>query len=434
MLYRILRIVVGVGISLYYKKIKVKNAQFLDHNGPTIIIANHPNTLMDAWMVGHVCPRPIYFMAKGTFFNSPLKRKILSSLNMIPINRKVDGKMEGISNEDSFSACYKLLEEGKTLVIFPEGNSFPERQLRQLKSGTARIALEAEKRNEGKLKLKIIPMGLFYSQAEKFRSSVLVSIDQGLGVTDFLEDYASNPSLAAKRLTQKFRTHLERVLVSTESSDQEKLLTDIFAIFWAGERYKDVSKELALMKTITTRIEEIQLIQPYLISEIEELVGSLQWQTTKLDIHSDFIHRRFRFRLYLMQVIFSMLFLFVGFPLFAFGVIHNILQYKITDAILPRLSKYVEYHAALGVLLGLVLYPFTYFLFVSLFDYAFSPDLALKVAYFISMPLSGLYAYSFARYIRRTGYKWKYILLIINKREAIKELQHLREKLKQLIF
>ena len=44
---------------------------------------------------------------------------------MIPINRKIDGEVAGVKNNDSFEACYKLLEEGKTLVIFPEGNFTP---------------------------------------------------------------------------------------------------------------------------------------------------------------------------------------------------------------------------------------------------------------------------------------------------------------------
>jgi len=208
MIYRILRLIVGLGIKIYYKEVTVKNTRALEHDGPMIIIANHPNTLMDAWMIGYACSKPIYFMAKSTFFNSPLKRKILKSLNMIPINRQVDGKIKGINNTDSFEACYQLLEEGKTLVVFPEGTSIPERKLRELKSGTARIALEAEARNNGNLNLKIVPIGLFYSQAEKFRSSVLISIENGLFATDFLTEYSQNASLAAKKLTKVFRLHL----------------------------------------------------------------------------------------------------------------------------------------------------------------------------------------------------------------------------------
>ncbi|MFN5032398.1 MAG: 1-acyl-sn-glycerol-3-phosphate acyltransferase, partial [Flavobacteriia bacterium] len=160
-MYRLLKLIVGLSIRLYYKKVKINNLPFLDVEGPVIIIANHPNTLMDAWIIGHVCKQPIHYMAKSTFFSSHFKKRLLTSLNMIPINRRTDGNVEGISNTDSFEACYKILEEGKTLVIFPEGNSFPERKLRELKSGTARIALEAERRNGGKLNLKIIPVGIY---------------------------------------------------------------------------------------------------------------------------------------------------------------------------------------------------------------------------------------------------------------------------------
>jgi 1-acyl-sn-glycerol-3-phosphate acyltransferase len=434
MLYRFLRMIVGTGIRLYYKRIKVKNAQFLEHEGPMIIIANHPNTLMDAWMVGYVCKQPIYYMAKGTFFNSPLKKWVLTGLNMIPINRQVDGKVEGVSNADSFEACYKILEEGKTLVIFPEGNSFPERQLRQLKSGTARIALESEKRNNGQLNLKVVPLGIFYSQAEKFRSSVLITIGPGVNVTDHLELFRENSSLAARKLTDKFRLILERVLVTTENSDQEVMIEELFHFLHKKEDVMNVEKGAAFMQAIKDRIEEIQLVQPYMITEIQQLLQATRWKSEKLKIQADFINRRFRSRLYLMQVSLSILFLLIGLPLFVYGLIHNYLQYKLTDLLIPRLTKYVEYYAALGVIVGLVLYPAAYTGFVALADHFFDLSFWQIVLYFISMPVSGIYAHTFAKYLRRTGHKWKYIFLIFNEKEELRDLQSKRKQLETILF
>lgn len=434
MLYRILKVLVGIGIRLYYREIKVKNGKFLEHDGPMIIIANHPNTLMDAWMIGHVCRRPIYFMAKGTFFSTPLKRKILQSLNMIPVNRKVDGKIAGVSNEDSFEACYKLLEEGKTLVIFPEGNSFPERQLRQLKSGTARIALEAENRNNGTLNLKVVPMGLFYSQAEKFRSSVMITVEQGLPVTNFSTAFKENSSLAAKKLTEKFRMHLERVLVTTDNNEQEVMIESIYHILSKKENVHDVEKSAEFLQRIKNRIEEIQLIQPYIIAEIQQLIQVIQWQTSKLEIQTDFINRRFRSRLYLMQVSLSIVFLLVGLPVFLFGFIHNIVPFYLTDKLIPKLTKYVEYYAAMAVLLGLVFYPLTYIAFLYGLEKLFDPSFWIKVLYFISMPLTGMYAYTFVRWFKRIGHKWKYIFMIFNKKEALKDLQLVQKKLEKILF
>src|SRR5690606_26489671 len=115
-----------------------------------------------------------------------------------------------------------LLSEGKTLVIFPEGNSQMELLLRQLKSGTARIALEAELRNQGKLDLKIVPAGLMYTQGEKFRSSILVNFGSSINVTHHLEEFKENQSSAARKLTEEFRKMLENVLVTTQTKEQEE--------------------------------------------------------------------------------------------------------------------------------------------------------------------------------------------------------------------
>jgi hypothetical protein len=188
------------------------------------------------------------------------------------------------------------------------------------------------------------------------------------------------------------------------------------------------------MKRIKDRMEEIQLVQPYLFEEIQQLVTTIQWQSKKLEIHADFIHRRFRSRLYQMQLTLSILFLFLGLPLFLFGIIHNLLQYKLTDFLVQRMTKYVEYYAALGVLIGFVLYPLVYTLFLLGFNHLFEPALWLKIVYFISMPVSGILAHTFARYLRRTGSKWKYIFLIMNQKDALKELQAVQLKLKKLIF
>ena len=118
MIYRILKFLIGIGIRLYYKEIKINEKKYLRNDGPLIIIANHPNTLMDAWVLGMISNKPIYYMAKATLFDSKFKLRVLRSLNMIPINRKGEGTTKGVDNTQSFEECYKKLEEGKTLVIF----------------------------------------------------------------------------------------------------------------------------------------------------------------------------------------------------------------------------------------------------------------------------------------------------------------------------
>ena len=122
MLYKILKSIIGLGLRLYYREIKITNGVHLETKGPKIIIANHPNTIIDAWVLTMLCKEPIYYMAKGVFFTTPIRRKLLSSLGMIPVNRASDFKTSGVSNEDSFEMCYRVLEEGKDISCFPRRN------------------------------------------------------------------------------------------------------------------------------------------------------------------------------------------------------------------------------------------------------------------------------------------------------------------------
>ena len=81
MIYKLLKLIIGLGIRLYYREIRVKNKERLNQIGGKIIIANHPNTMMDGWIISYITKEPIYFMAKGTFFNSPFKMKYLCTGN-----------------------------------------------------------------------------------------------------------------------------------------------------------------------------------------------------------------------------------------------------------------------------------------------------------------------------------------------------------------
>jgi 1-acyl-sn-glycerol-3-phosphate acyltransferase len=437
MLYYILRLIVSIGIRLFYKQIRVKNREYLDEKGPKIIIANHPNTIMDAWILGYICNRRIYYMAKGTFFTSPLKRWVLNGLGMIPVNRKADGISSGVSNEDSFEACYRILEEGKILVIFPEGSSFQERLLRKLKSGTARIAIQTELRNEGKLGLKIIPIGLNYMHPEKFRSSVLATIGEPISPQPYLEEFKTDSLKAARKLTEKFRIGLSRLLVRSEQSEEEELVEGIVGIIssdYIKSTNKGVEHDVEIMRSVFDQMNLIRISHPWKINEIKMLVESINWQIENLNIKADFLDRKYRSRMFKRQLVQSFFFLIIGFPVFLYGLIHNFFQFKVTDLLVIRLIKEVEYTAPILVLLGLIFYPLVYVAFLMGFNCIFEPEYWMKWVYFCSMPLSGLGAYYYYQYYKHILLKRKFIFLMRKDKTGIETLKSERESLKKLVF
>src|SRR5690554_3203006 len=438
MLYRILKFIIGVGIRLYYKEIRVNNKENLSNRKkPMIIIANHPNTLMDAWVIGMICNQPIYYMAKATLFDSKFKLKLLRSLKMIPINRRGEGVTDGVDNNDSLSECYKVLSEGKTLVIFPEGTSYKEKVLRELKTGTARIALETERLNNGKLDLQVVAVGINYSQPEKFRSNILIDIDQPRGVMDHYELFLSEKRKAVRSLTNQFRDKLEKVLVTTETKDEEKLLDDIYKVL--NTRYvpsdeKGVQRQVSELKGIKNKLDELKLVQPWRIDELKQRIKSMDWKLEKMKIRADFLDRKFRSRLFLRQIFTSVVFILVALPLAIFGLIHNYLQYIFTDWLVPKLSSDIEFYAPLAILVGILLYPLSYIGFGFLAHYLLDLKWGLMLIYVLLMPLTGMFAYWFFKYLKHISYKWRYMFLMVDKRDALHELQDEKKRVQELLF
>ncbi|KAK0547253.1 Glycerol-3-phosphate/dihydroxyacetone phosphate acyltransferase [Tilletia horrida] len=72
-----------------------------------------------------------------------------------------------------YASVYERLAEGGSLGIFPEGGSHDRTDLLPLKAGVVIMALGAMAENPG-LKVRIVPVGLHYFHADKFRSRAVI--------------------------------------------------------------------------------------------------------------------------------------------------------------------------------------------------------------------------------------------------------------------
>ena len=437
MIYKLLKLIIGLGIRLYYREIRVKNNERLNQIGGKIIIANHPNTMMDGWIISYITKEPIYFMAKGTFFNSPFKKWLLKGLGLIPINRASESATKGVKNTDSFEACYRLLEEGKTVVIFPEGTSYKEMQLRELKSGTARIALEVAKRGKIKSPILVLPIGLVYTEAEAFRSSVLVSVGEAISPEPYLDLFKQNSSKAARGLTDVFTEKLSSLLVNAKSNSYDGLVDRIIALYGKSKmRFngKNMEKDIDFIKSINSRINDISEKNPRELEFIQLELNEIQMELDKLHISPAFLDRNYRSVMFIRQIIQSILALVLGLPFFIYGIVHNGIPYKFVDFIIPKLIKDIEYYAPVAVLMGLVLYPLNYFGFVFLVDYFFDLTFWEKVLYFFSMPIFGLIAYRFFLYTSYISVKTDFVIEMKTQKDKIAQLRKRKTDLFELLF
>lgn len=170
MIYTVLRWITGIALHWFYTDIRVVGKERIPLTGPLLIAVNHQNALVDSLIVGWVVPRRITMTAKATLTDNPFIAALFRILNVVPLRRvsdearKSDGSPTDRSrNTGAFREIMNLLERNGAVLIFPEGKSHNEMGLEPLKTGLARLALQA--RNETGIKgLKILPLGLVFEE------------------------------------------------------------------------------------------------------------------------------------------------------------------------------------------------------------------------------------------------------------------------------
>jgi len=144
---QLLKILIQAGLWLFCNKIHLKNKQLFKTGGPLLIIANHPNSFLDALIIGSYYKRRVYFLARGDAFKKPIHRFLLESLNMIPVYRLREGKEFLHLNDYAFTKSIELLSKGYAVLIFIEGICINSNELQPFKKGTARILEGIQKQN-----------------------------------------------------------------------------------------------------------------------------------------------------------------------------------------------------------------------------------------------------------------------------------------------
>ena len=112
-------------------------------DGAVLVVANHPNSLIDPGAVAATARRPVRFLAKAPLFSDPLVGWLIRASGSIPVYRRQDDPGQLERNEEMFRAVHGALESGSAVALFPEGRSHSDPSLSELKTGAARIALGA---------------------------------------------------------------------------------------------------------------------------------------------------------------------------------------------------------------------------------------------------------------------------------------------------
>lgn len=215
-------------LKLFYRL--TLSGERVPERGPVLLVANHPNSLLDPGMVVAVARRPVRFLAKAPLFDMAVIGWLTKGAGAIPVYRPQDEAGPTAQNEDTFRAVWAALAEGAAVGIFPEGTSHSEPSLVPLKTGAARIALGAALRAGGAF--PIVPVGLSFRAKETFRSDAVAVVGDSV-VWDDLAGTGPQERDAVRELTRRIDEALHEVTVNLERWDDAPLVEAAEAVYAA---------------------------------------------------------------------------------------------------------------------------------------------------------------------------------------------------------
>ncbi len=193
--YKLLYYVTRWLIKRYFIHIDLHGAEGVPTNCPLLVISNHPNAFLDPLIIAGSMKQPAYFLARGDAMASPLAEKFLRFLHVIPIYRLSEGKHNLPKNYDTFDQCHDVLSSNGTIIIFGEGLSENNWDLRPLKKGGSRIMQRAWT-SEDVQHLKVITVGITYEHFDGVGKAVSIRFGKAFGKESF--DDIENPNLSQR--------------------------------------------------------------------------------------------------------------------------------------------------------------------------------------------------------------------------------------------
>jgi 1-acyl-sn-glycerol-3-phosphate acyltransferase len=237
-LFRRLRTLVAALIRVFFRSVEVAGLEHIPADRGGILVAWHPNGLVDPALILTAFPYPVVFGARSGLFRIPLLGHLIAALGSVPIHRRQDvadgrGLDEELRrrNEASLDALARRIARGSFSALFPEGVSHDAPALRELKTGAARLFYRARALTPRDApRPVVIPVGLHYDQKRLFRSRALVEFHPPMALPpelDVMPDADADPEEVrglSRALTAQIERELEVVVLEAESWKFHELL------------------------------------------------------------------------------------------------------------------------------------------------------------------------------------------------------------------
>lgn len=224
MFYPILRSFVRFGMHWYVPDLRVESIKLAQYKEPALVVSNHPNSLFDALILAVFAPVEIRYLARGDMFKNPIANVVLRNLFMLPIYKKSDDPDYLVKNDFTYDECIRNLQQGKHVLLFPEGRSHNLWHLQHFMNGG--ISTLLERAIKAGIPLQVQPYVLHYSSFKSAPKALKITALPALDATDYLVDNEVQSSTLISKLREALTAQMDLVPLQPRviSAEKEKLL------------------------------------------------------------------------------------------------------------------------------------------------------------------------------------------------------------------
>lgn len=322
--------------------------------GAVIIVSNHPATMMDPLNVCLRVPRMVNFLANASMFKTKFGNWFFNTFYCIPVERYKDTGGKPLNNDQAFAKAIAHLGKKKLLFMCPEGSSYSERHLRQIKTGCGRIAMATAKAHDFKLNLRILPVGLTYENGTTFRDKVVVNFGKMIQVADFQKNAANEAFEDVRKLTEEIGNRLSELMINARDKAEDLFIKKLEAIQQTEHPLK-AEKHFFRVKNLIKNFHEAQEKNGAHWAGFSKNVNNYFQQLTAIDTTD----KAFK---YSKNSVLDWLILIVGFPFFLIGYLNHFLPTFFPRYVNNRFNSSPAFAPTYKSLTGLLTFPIFYFL------------------------------------------------------------------------
>ena len=437
MLYGLIRLISLAGVYTFFRRISSQHVNNIPTDTPVIFVSNHPNTMIDPLVVGTTCNRKLFFFAKSTLFNNFFSKWLLPKLQLVPVYRRQDDPSQTNKNQDTFEKGFQILKNNGAFLIFPEGVSTGERTLSKIKTGAARIGFGAMVKNDWALDITMIPVGLSYSNAIKFKSNVIVRYGSPISLKEFRDQYDLNEFNVVNQLTQQIETALTKLTTNVNDLASEEIVSALELIYKKelmtdlGLDLKNKSDDFSATKGLVNGVEWYFKNKPERVEEFKEKFQNYKNHLSLLKLKDEFLDPTNK-SITLFERIQIITYLTLGFPIYLYGVINNIIPYKLPRLIAKQFARSKSEIAPTKLITGIGIFVIYYILEILIFSLVFNNQL-LTIIYISSLIPSGNFVLSYIFKIRKYRQHLRFLTIFYQKRYLMYQIIEERQALIKFI-